>query len=320
METLIIQVGLKQGRSADIYKTRDRELYIGRAYSNDIVLSDPYVAPQQLRLYRYGTDDEQLGWHMNVLDASNPTLINGEPLTDATAAVSAGDTITVGRTQLQVFADDTPVEPTRKLLVSSWLHGASRNAAIPAALFVLAALLDGVSNYLVSNTDGDWKAHGTFVLTGMAVLLLWAGAWAVVGRLLRHQHHFSQQLLVTSVVALLGLLVSPVEAYVEFVSNNLVWRDIVTYAAGTLLFAYLLHYNFFFATNIKHTGMWALGISIGISSLTFLFSAAVDDNGLEIRPAYSNTLLAPGVAPSGASSLEDYLQRMDRVYAQTESD
>jgi len=314
METLIIQIGLKQGRNADIYKLQERELYVGRAYSNDIVLTDPYVAPQQLRIYGVAASDEELSWHINILDATNPVLINGEPVESATQSVFPGDSITVGRTTMRLYSDEHAVEPTRKLLVSSWLHTAARNAWIPVCLFAVVCLADSLLNYGFSNTDGEWKEHGISTIAGMGLLLGWAGFWSVVGRVLRHQPHFSYQLLITTLIAAIGLTQTPIEIFAEFLSDSTQVRSLIAYAFGTVLLAYLLHYNMFFATNIKHTALLAFCFSAGMSLLVFLFSMA-EKNEFSSVPEYSNTLMPPVVNPRDSISLDAYIDSFSNTFA-----
>lgn len=312
---LVIQIGLKQGRSAEIHKLEDRELYVGRAYSNDIVLTDPYVAPQQLRIYRLGVDANEVGWYINVLDVTNPVLVNGEPLEAPTATVQPGDTITVGRTQMRLYSDEHPVEPTRKLLVSSWLHKAARSPTIPLVLFGFVCLLDSLCSYWLTNIDGDWQGHALNTVTGITLLLGWACGWAIVGRVLRHQPHFSHQLLVTTMVAAAGLLQAPLEVLIEFLTDNIELRTWVAYAFATVLFAYLLHYNLFFATNIKHTALIACGFSLSVSLLIFLYSVS-DEDDFEFKPEFSSTLLPPVVNSRSAIELDDYWNDIDKMLSQ----
>lgn len=314
METLIIQIGLKQGRNADIYKLRERELYVGRAYSNDIVLTDPYVAPQQLRIYRYGVGSDELSWHINILDATNPVLVNGEPVDSATQAVHPGDSITVGRTTMRLYSDEHEVEPTRKLLVSSWLHTAAQKTWIPICLFALLCLTDSLLSYSFSNTDGEWKEHGINSIAGMGLLLAWVGFWSIVGRVLRHQPHFMYQLLVTTLVAAIGLTLTPLEFFAEFLTDSTRFATIVNYAFSTLLFAYLLNYNLFFATNIKHTAALAICFSATLFLLDFLFSKS-EENESKSVPHYSGTLLPPAVNPRAARSLDHYVDSLSKTFA-----
>ncbi|MEM8499026.1 MAG: FHA domain-containing protein [Pseudomonadota bacterium] len=314
METLIIQIGLRQGRNADIYKLNERELYVGRAYSNDIVLTDPYVAPQQLRIYRYGMGGDDLSWHINILDATNPVLVNGDPVDSATQSVCPGDSITVGRTTMRLYSDEHEVEPTRKLLVSSWLHKAAKNAWIPVCLFALVCLTDSFLNYGFSNTDGEWKEHGISTIAGMGLLLGWAGFWSIVGRVLRHQPHFSYQLLVTTLIAAIGLTQTPIELFAEFLTDSTQVRTVIAYGFGTVLLGYLLHYNLFFATNIKHTAMLACCFSVGLSLLVFLFSIS-EENEFSSVPQYSGTVLPPVVNPREAKSLDDYIESFGKTFA-----
>ena len=54
MDTLVVQAGIRHGRAADLARSHDGKLSIGRGYGNDLVLTDLHVAPQQLAFYRDG--------------------------------------------------------------------------------------------------------------------------------------------------------------------------------------------------------------------------------------------------------------------------
>ena len=72
---------------------------IGRAPTSVVLVPDGYASAQHALLsWREGQ------WWLEDLGSRNGTLLNGEPITKA-AVVSAGDVITVGRTQLKVELD-----------------------------------------------------------------------------------------------------------------------------------------------------------------------------------------------------------------------
>lgn len=315
MDALILQIGLKQGRSAEIHRLQDRELYIGRAYSNDIVLTDPYVAPEQLRVYCYTEDGQEASWFVNVLDTTNPVLLNGKVIDTASVPIRKGDQLTVGRTQLRIYSESHDVEPTRKLVVSGWLHKLSRSSATPLLLFAGVCGLNGLLSYLLANTDGEWKTHALGILELMGALLVWAGGWAVVGRLLRHQTLFSQHLLITTLVFAVGLLLLPVENFLEFLSDNVQLRMVINFLFFALLTAYLLRQNLHLATNMKHTALIAIACSFSLTAMMVLYTLFAQDQRHH-QPEYSSTLLPPAVNPRSATELDDYLSDMNDLFTE----
>ncbi len=71
MDALVVQIGARQGRVAEVTRSVGDQMAIGRAYDNDLVLTDLHVAPHQLAFTKQ--DD---GWNLRVLDHTNPVLLN----------------------------------------------------------------------------------------------------------------------------------------------------------------------------------------------------------------------------------------------------
>lgn len=312
METLVIQIGLRQGRSSDIHKIQDREMHLGRAFSNDIILTDPYVAAQQLRIYRVGVEGEDLSWNINVLDTGNPVLLNGEAIEGATAEIIPGDIITVGRTHLRVFAEDHKVEPTRQLFISGWLDKLGRASGPILLAFLGVSLLDSVLSYFLHNINGDIEEHALDTLSAMALILAWAGAWAIVGRLLRHQPHFGLHLLTTCLVVALAMFQAPIAMLSEFFTDSESFTEVISALVGAALLAYMLRFNLHFATNIKHTSAIAVIFSVGLMGITWLYTLDERDE-FDYQPSYSQALLPPAVNGSGGISTDEFFETFDQL-------
>ena len=70
MAPLILEIGT---RGLHRYHVIDQEITtVGRALDNDIILSDPTVAPRHLKIIRYGDDSVEV---VNLAEV-NPTRIN----------------------------------------------------------------------------------------------------------------------------------------------------------------------------------------------------------------------------------------------------
>ena len=85
MDSLVVQTGGRGGRIAELARSREGRLSVGRGYGNDLVLTDHHVAPEQLIFCHEG---EQ--WLMHVLDRANPVLLNNKRVRNDQIAVSSG--------------------------------------------------------------------------------------------------------------------------------------------------------------------------------------------------------------------------------------
>ena len=208
MESLVIQLGVKHGRVAELARSRDGVLRVGRSFDNDLVLTDLHVAPRQIEFLRLGD-----GWYMTALDHTNPVLLNGVEIGRDSERIESGDKITIGRTHLTLYSADHPVEKTRELVWSSWLHRHSRGFVLPFLALLVFCLVDSSMEFYQNSVDLEWKEYGYAALVGAIFVVVWAGLWSLAGRLLRHQQAFGLQLMATSLVCLGLAILTPVESY-----------------------------------------------------------------------------------------------------------
>ena len=224
METLIVQLGVKHGRVAELARSRDGALRVGRSFDNDLVLTDLHVAPKQIEFLR---NDDQ--WYVTALDHTNPVLLNGEAIGRGAEVIESGDKITVGRTNLSLYSADHPVEKTRELVWSSWLHRHSKGVIVPFLTLLLLCLFDPAMDYYQNSIDLKLKEYAYSAFAGGIFVIVWAGCWSLAGRLLRHQQSFGLQLMATSLVCLGLSILSPIGGYLSFLSNSGLVGEIADY-------------------------------------------------------------------------------------------
>lgn len=197
MASLILEIGT---RGLHRYRPLENGVTtIGRALDNDLILSDPTVAPYHARIVQH--EDGRL--EIVNLAEVNPTRVAQrriETLVTSTIPV----TLEIGRVQIQILARDQPVAATRPL-AGSGRRGSLFGHAWWAALLVLACLaVGGLEFYLGSYNSFKasdllkYVMRETVLTLGVLILSL-----AVLERLLVHRWEIRQ--LVTSVA--LALLV-----------------------------------------------------------------------------------------------------------------
>lgn len=91
---VVIQAGsqIESGKRHPLYA----ETTIGRAPSNSVVVDDAFASNEHARISRVGSQ-----WWLEDLNSRNGTLLN-EALIEMPTVVTTGDTITVGRTTLEL--------------------------------------------------------------------------------------------------------------------------------------------------------------------------------------------------------------------------
>ena len=220
---------------------------MGRGFFNDVVIADPCVDPEQITFFR-----SPGGWKVRIVQETNPAMVNGSVIGYDGVDINSGDRITVGRTQLRVYASDHVVEPTHKLLLSSWFgHGRSRPLfALLMVTFACAVSL--FEQYQELYTEVKWNELISPTLGLALVILFWASAWALAGRLLRHQPNFTAQLGFTALVTASFSILAPLESYVEYAANSMLLGEITLWLVVLAVLVALFRINLSFATNLQH--------------------------------------------------------------------
>jgi hypothetical protein len=192
-EMIWIEILTRHREVAARYRFAGPEIRIGRGYTNDIVLDDPYVAPEHLRIRRGDG-------HMLV--AEDIGTLNGMRVGRKSERVERvvldGDqVIRIGRTDLRIRGADY-VLPRERILT-----GPPRIIPIIVALSVLLLAIDALSLWFRQVTEPQISYYLPGLLAFPAYAVSWAGVWAILCRIFSGQARFERQLL----IALSGLLV-----------------------------------------------------------------------------------------------------------------
>lgn len=309
MDTLVIQTGVKHGRVAEITRSTGARLRIGRGFDNDVVLTDLHVAPRQVEFFR---DGER--WRMRVLDRTNPVFLNDRQVTEEAPQVNPGDTLTLGRTRLSIHSTDQAVEKTHKLVLAHWLARDALSPFIPVAVLVLLALVDLALTWFEGSTTLSWAEPAYGQLIAVVIVVVWAGLWAVAGRILRHQLHFGLQLIATACMMLLASVLVLGAEYLSYPFHDAGVSEAFSWAALFILLALLFHLNLVIATNLLRVRATAIALSALVVAVFYGFSIFGESEEEEplLLPTYSQTLAPPPLSAVGAGSADAYFRKLAR--------
>jgi len=312
METLIVQIGGRPGRVNELINYNGEAVGIGRGFGNRVILTDPYVAPNQAAFqYEGGV------WYFENLDNINRVLLNNEVLPAQRVSLQSGDRLVLGRTEIRVFSPDHEVTPTRKLMLSRWLHHDSIGFMAPLlALIVFNLMVFSVDHLLDATREFEWKASIINLLWLNLILLVWSGAWAVTGKLVRHHYHLGHQIVITAVALIGMIIVFPLLGYIEFASNSAMLGTFVTVLVMLMVVAWLVKFNLYFATSGRHATAIGMVVSMiivgGASTVNFL---SQDDFNTY---AQTENQLYPGFTRFGsAESIDSYFDQVETMLSQT---
>lgn len=177
---------------------------IGRALDNDIILSDPTVAPHHFKIISHADGTIEL---IN-LAAVNPTRVNNQPI-DSLAVRELPLRIDLGRVQAKLLPCNYPVPPTRPLAGNGSGRHLFGHAGWALLLVMLCLLAGGLDFFFNSFNSFKWLdllkslLRETILSIGSLVLAL-----AVLERLLVNRWDIRQLLTTICLVYLLSVLVA----------------------------------------------------------------------------------------------------------------
>ncbi len=197
MAELILEIftrGLHRYQPVEAEVTR-----VGRALDNDIILSDPTVAPHHLKIIRYGENSLEL---VNLAEV-NPTRVDGRRIESLVTDALPLD-LEIGRVRAQLLPRDLEVADTRPLAGNGRrgnLFGHVYWAAILVCICLLVGALEFYLNAYNSFKTSDvlkYVLRETVLTIGAFVLAL-----AILERLLVNRWEVRQLLTAVSLMYLL---------------------------------------------------------------------------------------------------------------------
>ena len=237
----LLEVIDRDGHVRQVWTVQGWPARVGRALDNDVVLTDPHVAPHHFTL----TQDEQGQLALVVGDTVNGVAVGLHRIAAGASSLLPRDAASVdvvaGRSRLRLRLADAPVAPELPLA-----GVAVHNLRILPSLAIGLVLLAGIafSSYLDSDPDTFSRFVGQALLAALSATALWCGAWALLSKTITRQSHFSWHLRVFMVAGLTLLALSAIPGLLAF-SLSWPWLTdfsfIATYAVGaTALYFHLL--------------------------------------------------------------------------------
>jgi hypothetical protein len=313
MEQIIIQYGVKQGNIAELVRSNGDDILVGRSFKNALVIQDDYIAAEQLRIFK----KEDSSWWMEILEQTNSVLLNGKALNSKvlntnSVQIRSGDNITIGRTTLSIYSTDHKVEKTRKLLTRS-LHQDSIGLTLPILLLLLFTALDIAKEHFLVTPQESLTSYLTTTLVSAFSVLVWVSLWGLAGRIFRHNSHFGQQLLATTLILFILSIATPWPYLLEFSFSSITTGNILNYLLAFVSMALLLKFHLLFATNIRRTGLVALSISSLIIGGTASYQIYLQ-NEFSGNAEYSHAVKPHFMHLGSDASMDQYLNQMQGVF------
>ena len=262
MEQIVVHVESRNAKHKEYLKSNGGSFTVGRAFTNDLIVSDQYIGPEQLAFYYDGE-----AWVMQRRDHTNPVLLSRKLVETDVTSVKPGDKISIGRTHLRIYDLNQTFEAARPLPFQSFLNRDSIGFIIPGLAVVLSLMVSYGLDRTINPDNIDWSTELYSIISTVTVILVWAGIWALFG-LRSRGSHFGQHVFCTAIFFILLELGMYLLDYFDLALSSKKIAELGLLALGSLLFAWLLKYNLFFATQLRSPALTAGTFAMGLFCLS----------------------------------------------------
>jgi len=271
---------------------------VGRALDCDWVIDDPHLAAHHLRI----APDAQGQLQVQVLPSHNG-IHQGKTLHAAGSqfAWGAGQELQLGRLGFSARMQHEAVAPELALRRGwrTWLRsGVMTGAAILALLayLVVAAWLPG--------TEGSiWPSLLSTGVSTLAALLIWAGLWAVVGKVFAGRMRYAKHVKIAAVGFALTSLFAVVLQVLAFALSL---ESLVKYEVyiSVLLFAVVVWWHLKWALPISRQRITAVMVGLVVTGMAVTMGLQWQSQKRLSNNLYMGTMLPPNwrIAPAVPAS------------------
>lgn len=312
---LVLEIKPHMDDGRVVYRVVERfPVTIGRGFDNDVIVPDPYVDAHHLKI-----EAAEEGLIVSDLSGSHNLVVNGVQQGAGRLRVSAGSILQIGHTEIGLYAPDHPVPAALPLqkdnIVFSWV---SHPLNVAACFFLALAVTLGWS-WLEIWAEETGMVVAAAVAGTMAIVVLWSALWSVAGRLARHKSNFRSHAALISLYLIAGTLAWYVETYVDFLSNENWFADLVSYGLNFILFAFLLYGSLTLATLMSRRGrvLSALFFAGGVIAGIFILSL-VSAKSFNQQPLYPATLKPYLSQFAPADTIEQFMAENENIFSSEE--
>lgn len=307
---VFVEVLGRRGQVTERVRLERFPAYVGRAYSNDVILGDRFVSPRHAAVRE--TESGELV--VEDLDSTNGLEVVGGPAREPRVALRPALELRLGETTLRFACPEDAVAPAERLRPhSGWLR-AARNPFVALAVGCAAVAAFALDLYLEAYYDYTWADLLGPALGGLFLMALWSGVWAFASRLLTHRFDFLGHLAVVATAAVVLIVVQPVVDHAEFLtSSHTLALTLLTLAQGVVLALMIYgHLSLLSVSTARGRGVWSAGTTILLMGLGGLLAyAGSEDFSTEVEVTTPIRSLGSGVAPT--VSLDEFLGSVDEA-------
>jgi hypothetical protein len=252
-----------KGRVCQRFPVQSLPLTLGRAYTNHVIVDDPFVCPEHLTI---GYDEN------GCLRARDVGTVNG--LRDIAGAqlvpsllLASGTEFLIGHTHLRYCETAHAVTPAEIDRAGMMRWFTSPAVGLASGFVLLGVLL--VSSFFASYERLNIARSLSEALMTFSMVLVWAGLWALVSRIVLNRFHYGQHFVLACAAIIVSLMVGTAAEWIEFIfpTSQALWVTAIV-GSGLILGALVCGHLGLASSMWLRSRLWAgLAVSVVVIGL-----------------------------------------------------
>jgi len=287
-------------------------IHVGRAYNhNHVILDDEYVSPNHASIQM----DEHGRIQVVDLNSENGLfLMPGKNRVSQTVIDKEG-LFRLGQTLLRIRTAafvTSPTKPDTEYLVN--VLQAFNHGWTAAGTMVIAAMWMGFEVYWNNFTKSNWGELAMLPMWALALILVWAGSWALMSKINLHQYNFRIHCSIACLALIATSLFGVIDEYYAFAVSGSWTSEMLGWGGSSLLLGgfLLAHLRMCTTMDSKKLALHAGGVALGIMGLVG-FSSYVGSTQFLSAMSYHGELKPPGFQLADSLTLDEFFHESQRL-------
>ncbi len=308
----VLEVLSRSGKVIQRAELDQNTLSIGRSYENDIILDDHYVCPEHLSVIKEG--DGLLVEDLNSVNGlfQNKFHINGDRL-----KVSPNETFRIGHTTLRYRLSDMPITATKVDRHAQNSFWSLQNPWLICLITLIFIGFSGVEAFFAQMEETDNLKLLSELLSGLFVVLSWAGLWALFGKLIVDRASFLTHFGIFSLANILFSLISIILGYLFYAFGFDSALSTVSMLLTACVSIWLLYTHLGYSTKMTRRSMLTFSAVLTFLGIGFYFlQMQVLQSEFNYMPSYDVILKSPDFNFVSGESVDNFFTATDTLKEQ----
>ncbi|MGY8814032.1 MAG: FHA domain-containing protein [Gammaproteobacteria bacterium] len=308
---LIFKILSQPGRTEDIRKLDGERITVGRAFDNDLIVSDTEVSPHHAVI----ETDENGQLILNDLNSLNGIYSDQNQKVDRKIALNSGSQFRIGKTVIYMFTPDHPVPDALDNTELSTLPQILDHPLVLVFAILLVSLIHAMDQWLNMVAEFQWKEIINTELVVLGGALLTGIFWSVIGRVFKHEANLKKQFTVILVFIAAQFLLTSLFELILFNTLNYYFSLAIMLVFEFCLIAALLWCNLLLAVNQTSFQRMRTAVSVSMMLIALsIYSEFNFDSEVSNSPEYVKLLSPPALQLTNTISEDDYLTSIMVVF------